>query len=101
METSNLPNKELKVIITKMLKELRRSSEDQSKKLDVFNKKLENIRKKQTELKNTITEIKKKNTPEESMVDQMRQKWTNRLGDIAAETTEAEQIKRILNMRTV
>lgn len=73
----------------------------QSEKLDVFNKKLENIRKKQTELKNTIAEIKKKNTPEESMVDQMRQKWTNRLGDIAAETTEAEQIKRILNMRTV
>ena len=46
METSNLPNKELKVIITKMLKELRISSEDQSKKLDVFNKKLENIRQK-------------------------------------------------------
>ena len=100
METSNLPNKELKVIITEMLKELRRISDDQSKKLDIFNKELENIRKKQTELKNTITEIKK-NTPEESMVDQMRQKWTNRLGDIAAETTEAEQIKRILNMRTI
>ena len=44
METSNLPNKELKVIITKMLKELRRSSEDQNKKLDVFNKKLETNR---------------------------------------------------------
>ena len=100
METSNLPNKELKVITTEMLKELRRISEDQSKKLDIFNKELENIKKKQTELKNIITEIKK-NTPEESIVDQMRHKWTNRLGDIAAETTEAEQIKRILNMRTI
>lgn len=35
------------------------------------------------------------------MVDQMRQKWTNRLEDTTAETTEAEQIKRILNMRTI
>ena len=59
-EISNLPNKEFKVIIKKMLTELRRRIEEHSEK---FNKKLENIdiKKNQTELKNTITEYNGKN----------------------------------------
>ena len=55
MEISNLPNKEFKVMIIKMLHKLRRRMDEPSKK---FNKELENIEKNQTYLKNTITEIK-------------------------------------------
>lgn len=35
-EISNLPNKELKAMIIKMFKELRRKSDERSKKLEVF-----------------------------------------------------------------
>ena len=49
VEISNLPNKEFKVIIIKMFKELRRRLDEQSEKLKVFNKELENV----TNLPNT------------------------------------------------
>ena len=55
VEISNLPNKEFKVMIIKMLNKLRRRMDEHSEN---FNKDLENIRKNQTELKNTITDIK-------------------------------------------
>ena len=57
VEISNLPNKEFNIMIIKMLKELRRRMDEQSEKIEVFNKVLENIKKNQTEMKNTITEI--------------------------------------------
>ena len=59
METSNLPNKEFKVVIINMCKEFGRRLDEQSDKLEVFNKELENIKNNQTEMKNTITEMKK------------------------------------------
>ena len=43
MEIANLPEKEFRVMIVKMIKELRRM-DAQSKKLEVFNKELENIK---------------------------------------------------------
>ena len=52
MEISNLPDKEFKVIIIKMLNKLGRRMDEHSEK---FNKDLENIKKNQTELKNKIT----------------------------------------------
>ena len=52
---SNLPDKEFKVMIIKMLNELRRRMDEHSEK---FNKQLENINKNQTEQNNTINEIK-------------------------------------------
>ena len=42
VETGNLPNKEFKVMIIKMTKELRRRMDEQNKKSEVFNKELEN-----------------------------------------------------------
>ena len=54
MEISNLPNKEFKVMIIKILTELRRMNEYSEN----FNQKLENIKKNQSEVKNTITEMK-------------------------------------------
>ena len=44
-------NKEFKAILIKILKELRRRMDEQSEKLEVFNKELENIKKNATELK--------------------------------------------------
>ena len=66
METSNLPSKEFKVMIIKMLKELGRRMDKQSENLDVLTE-LENIKKNETAVKNTITEIQ--NTLEEINVD--------------------------------
>lgn len=40
MEISNLPNKEFKVRIIKMIKEIKRRLDEESKKLKVFNKEL-------------------------------------------------------------
>ena len=59
VEIGNLPKKEFKVVIVKMIKELKRRMDAQSEKLEVFNKELENIKKNQTEMKNTIIEMKK------------------------------------------
>ena len=54
MEISNLPSKEFKVMIIKMLNELRRTV-DKHREDQV----LENTKKNQTELRITITEISK------------------------------------------
>ena len=59
IETSNLPDKEFKAMIIKMFKELGRRLDEQSEKLEVSNRELQNTRKSQTEMQNTITEIKK------------------------------------------
>ena len=58
LEIGNLPNKEFKVMILKMIKELRRRMDEHSEK---FNKELEDIENNQTDLKKTITEIFKIN----------------------------------------
>ena len=57
MEISNLPDKEFKVMIIKILKELRRRMEKYTEKLEVFNKEKKCVSRNQIELKNTITEI--------------------------------------------
>ena len=54
MEISNLPSKEFKVMIIKMLNELRRTVDKHRE-----NQVLENTKKNQTELRITITEISK------------------------------------------
>ena len=55
VEIDNLSNKEFKVMIIKMIKELGRRMDEHSEK---FYKALESIKKKQIEPKNTITEMK-------------------------------------------
>lgn len=59
IKISDLPSKEFKIMVTKMVTEIRRTTHEQS---DNFNQYSEYIRKYQkeiTELKSTITEIKK------------------------------------------
>ena len=52
--TNNLPETKLKVMIIKILKELRKMHEHSKK----FNRELEHIKKNQTDLRNTITKLK-------------------------------------------
>ena len=54
-EINNLPDKEFKALIIKMLTGPGKSKDKHSEN---FNKELENIKRKQSELKNTITEMK-------------------------------------------
>ena len=59
VERGNLPQKEFRVRIVKMMQELRKSMYEQSKKLqEAFNKGLGHIKNNQTELKIMITEMK-------------------------------------------
>ena len=53
VKIGNLPKKEFRKMVIKMIKELWRGMDEQSKKLEVFNKKLENIKNNQKEKKNT------------------------------------------------
>ena len=57
VEVRNLPTKVFKVVIIKMLNELRRKMYKHSKKV---NKELQNKKKDQIELSNAIAEVKKK-----------------------------------------
>ena len=58
VEISNLSEKVFRVMIIKIIKELRRRMDAQSEKLEVSKKELENIKNNQTEMKNMITEMK-------------------------------------------
>ena len=58
MEIGDLPEKEFRVIVVKMIKELKRRTDAQSEKLKVLNKELENIKNDQTEVKYAITKMK-------------------------------------------
>ena len=88
MEIGSLPNKEFKVMIIKMIKELGRRIDEQSEK---FNKAVEDTKKNQTELKNTMTGIK--NT---MRAINRRSDWAEQISELedrVMENTEAEQKK--------
>ena len=87
----NLPNREFMVMIVKMFKELRRRLNEQSKKLEVFNKsyKIQRRTKKKklriTEMKNTLEGIN-------SRLDDTEE-WISKLEDRILEITQAGQRK--------
>ena len=59
METGDLPEEEFQVMIIKIIQDLRKGIEAQTKKTQkMFNKEPEDIKNKQTELNNTITGMK-------------------------------------------
>ena len=59
VEIGNLPKKEFRVMIVKMIQNLRNRMEAWIEKIqEVFNKDLEELKNKQTEMNNTITEMK-------------------------------------------
>ena len=58
-EIGNLPKKEFRVMIVKMIQNLRNRMEAWIEKIqEIFNKHLEELKNKQTEMNNTITEMK-------------------------------------------
>ena len=58
-EIGNLLEKEFRVMIVKMIQNLRNRMEERIEKIqEMFNKDLEELKNKQTELNNTITEMK-------------------------------------------
>ena len=58
-EIGNLPEKEFRVMIVKMIQNLRNRMQAWIEKIqEMFNKDLEELKNKQTEMNNTITEVK-------------------------------------------
>ena len=58
-EIGNLPEKEFRVMIIKIIQNLRKRMEARIEKIqEMFNKDLEKLKNKQTEMNNTITEMK-------------------------------------------
>ena len=58
-EIGNLLEKEFRVMIVKMIQNLRNRTEERTEKIqEMFNKDLEELKNKQTEMNNTITEMK-------------------------------------------
>ena len=91
VEIANLPEKEFKVMIIKMIKELRRM-DAQNEKLEVLNEELENIKNNQTEMKNTITEMKNTLEGINSRLNDTEEQISE-LEDRVVEITEDEQKK--------
>ena len=59
MEIGNLPEKEFRIMIVKMIQDLRKTMRAKIEKMqEMINKDLEELKNKQTEMNNTITEMK-------------------------------------------
>ena len=77
VEIGNLPEKEFRITIVKMIQDFGKRMEAKIEKMqEMFNKDLEELKNKQTEMNNTITEMK---TTQEG---------------ISSRITEAEEMKR-------
>ena len=100
VETGKLPKKELKVMTIK--KKLRRRMDAQSRKLQLFNKDLENTKNNQTEMKNIITEVKNTLEHTNSRLNDTK-KIDRRSGRQGSGNHAAEQkkVKKLKEMKTV
>ena len=59
VEIGNLPEKEFRIMIVKMIQDLGKRMEAKTEKMEeMFNKDLEELKNKQTEMNNKITEMK-------------------------------------------
>ena len=59
VEIGNLPEKEFRIMIVKVIQDLGKTMEAKIEKMqEMFNKDLEELKNKQTEMNNTITEMK-------------------------------------------
>ena len=59
VETGNLPGKEFRIMIVKMIQDLGKRMEAKIENMqEVLNKDLEELKNKQTEMNNTVTEMK-------------------------------------------
>ena len=93
VEIGNLPEKEFRIMIVKMIQDFGKRMEAKIEKMqEMFNKDLEELKNKQTEMNNTITEMK--NTPEgiNSRITEAEERVSD-LEDRMAEFTAVEQNK--------
>ena len=93
VQIGNLPKKESRVMIVKMIQDLGKRMEAQIEKMqDMFNKDLEELKKKQTEMNNTITEMKNTLEGNNSRVTEAEERISE-LEDRMVEITAMEQNK--------
>ena len=92
-EIGNLPEKESRVMIVKMIQNLGNRMESQIEKIqEMFNKDLEELKNKQTEMNNTITEMKNTLEGINNRITEAEERISE-LEDRMVETTAEEQDK--------
>ena len=92
-EIGNLPEKEFRVMIVKMIQNLGNRMEAQIEKIqEMFNKDLEELKSKQTEMNNTITEMKNTLKGNNSRITEAEERISD-LEDRMSEFTAAKQNK--------
>ena len=93
MEIGNLPKKEFRVMIVKLIQDLGKRMEAQVEKIkEMFNKDLEELKNKQTEMNNIIIEIKNTLEGIYRRISEAEE-WISELEDRMVEITAAEQNK--------
>ena len=97
MEIGNLPEKEFRIMIVKMVQDLGRRMEAKTKKMqEMFNKDLEELKNKQTEMNNTITKMKNILEGINSRITEAEERISD-LEDRLVEFTAVEQNKEKKN----
>ena len=93
MDIGNLPEKEFRIMIVKMIQDLRKRMEAKIEKMqEMFNKDLEELKNKQTEMNNTITEMKITLEGINSRIPEAEE-WIRDVEDRMVELTAVEQNK--------
>ena len=94
VEIGNLPEKEFRIMIVKVIQDLRKRMEAKIKKMqEMLNKDLEELKNKQTEVNNTITEMKITLEGINSRITEAEEQIRN-LEDRMVEFTAADRIKK-------
>ena len=93
VQIGNLPEKEFRIMIVKMIQDLRKRKDAKIKKMqEMINKDLEELKNKQTEMNNTITEMKTALEGINSRITEAEE-WISDLEDRRMECTAVEQNK--------
>ena len=100
-KTGKLPEKEFRVMLVKMIQNLKNRMEKMQESINTFNKDLEEIKNKQTETNNTITEIKNtqeginsKVTETEEWIHELENKNGEKILLSAEEKNKGKRMKR-------
>ena len=97
VEIGNLPEKEFRIMIVKMIQDQRKRMEAKIEKMqEMINKDLQELKNKQTEMNNTITEMKNTLEGINSRITQAEEQISD-LEDRMVEITATEQNKEKKN----
>ena len=93
VEKGNLPEKEFRIMIVKMIQDLGKRMEAKIEKMkEIFNKDLEELKNKQTKMNHTLTEMKTTLEGINSRITETKERITD-LEDRMVEFTATEQNK--------